>query len=65
MGCVGTSTSRPIIRKESREDTVQLKGKVTFAVPRNVQAAKKSKASEGEDETPKSNAEFREMFVKK
>ncbi|KAK9678015.1 hypothetical protein RND81_11G182000 [Saponaria officinalis] len=51
--------------KESGEDAVQLKGKVTFAVPRNVQTAKKQKAGGVEDETPKSNAEFRDIFIKK
>ncbi|KAL9246096.1 hypothetical protein vseg_019674 [Gypsophila vaccaria] len=51
--------------KESGEDAVQLKGKVTFAVPRNVQTAKKQTTGGAEDETPKSNAEFRDIFLKK
>ncbi|KAI4296137.1 hypothetical protein L6164_036120 [Bauhinia variegata] len=49
-------------------DNFQLKGKNTFAAPRNVRAlgwsANKPKTEEG-DETPKSNEEFRKMFVKK
>lgn len=48
---------------------VQLKGKNTFAVPRNVRplgfTAIKPKSVEGEDETPKSNDEFRNMLLKK
>ncbi|KAI9107339.1 hypothetical protein K1719_021727 [Acacia pycnantha] len=49
-------------------DNIQIKGKNTFAVPRNVRALgwtlNKPKAIE-EDETPKSNDEFRKMFIKK
>lgn len=47
-------------------DNIQLKGKNTFAVPRNVRplgfTANKPKAEEG-DEKPKSNDEFRKMFI--
>lgn len=52
-----------------RHDRIQLKGKNTFAVPRNVRAlgwsANKPKTVEGEEEKPKSNNEFREMLLKK
>ncbi|KRH06029.2 hypothetical protein GLYMA_16G000500v4 [Glycine max] len=48
-------------------DNIQLKGKNTFAVPRNVKplgfTANKLKAEEG-DEKPKSNEEFRKMFIR-
>ncbi|KAJ1385724.1 RNA-binding domain superfamily [Sesbania bispinosa] len=48
-------------------DNIQLKGKNTFAVPRNVRplgfTAKSPKAEEG-DEKPKSNEEFRKMFIR-
>lgn len=52
---------------KSRVDNVQLKGKNTFAAPRNVRAlnlASKSKTNEKQDENPKSNDEFRKMFIK-
>ncbi|XP_027353606.1 squamous cell carcinoma antigen recognized by T-cells 3 isoform X2 [Abrus precatorius] len=53
-------------RKEG-SDNIQLKGKNTFAVPRNVRplgyTANKPKAEEG-DEKPKSNEEFRKMFIR-
>jgi hypothetical protein len=49
-------------------DNFQIKGKNTFAVPRNVRAlgwtANKPKIEEG-DEKPKSNDEFRKMLMKK
>ncbi|KAL2342286.1 hypothetical protein Fmac_010226 [Flemingia macrophylla] len=48
-------------------DNIQLKGKNTFAVPRNVRplgfTANKPK-TEDEDEKPKSNEEFRKMFIR-
>ncbi|KAK7258271.1 hypothetical protein RIF29_23842 [Crotalaria pallida] len=48
-------------------DSVQLKGKNTFAVPRNVRPvgflANKPKAGVVGDEKPKSNDEFRKMFI--
>ncbi|KAJ4846914.1 hypothetical protein Tsubulata_010310 [Turnera subulata] len=49
-------------------DNIQLRGKNTFAVPRNVRplgwAADKPKPAEGGDDNPKSNEEFRKMFIK-
>ena len=54
--------------RKPRVDNVQLKGKNTFAVPRNVSAlnrtADKPKTEEEGDEKPKSNDEFRQMFIK-
>ncbi|KAL6178887.1 hypothetical protein ACLB2K_050404 [Fragaria x ananassa] len=51
-----------------RSDNVLLKGKNTFAVPRNVAAlgwsTNKPKTEDPDDEKPKSNAEFRSMFLK-
>ncbi|KAE8655298.1 ATP-dependent Clp protease ATP-binding subunit ClpX-like [Hibiscus syriacus] len=51
-----------------RDDNIQLKGKNTFAVPRNVKAlgwtANKPGTRTEEDEKPKSNDEFRKMFMK-
>ncbi|XP_028762841.1 squamous cell carcinoma antigen recognized by T-cells 3 [Neltuma alba] len=48
-------------------DNIQIKGKNTFAVPRNVRALgwTSNKPKTEEDETPKSNDEFRKMFIKK
>ncbi|KAE8700797.1 hypothetical protein F3Y22_tig00110556pilonHSYRG00772 [Hibiscus syriacus] len=50
------------------DDNFELKGKNTFAVPRNVKAlgwtANKSGTRTEEDEKPKSNDEFRKMFMK-
>lgn len=56
--------------KSCERDGIQLKGKNTFALPRNVRplgwTANKPKAVEsGEDEKPKSNDEFRQMLLKK
>lgn len=52
--------------KKPGSDSIQFKGKNTFAVPRNVRplgyTANKPKAEEG-DENPKSNEEFRKMFI--
>lgn len=49
-------------------DNIQFKGKNTFAVPRNVRALgcteNKPKAEVG-DEQPKSNEEFRKMFIQR
>ncbi|KAE9595134.1 putative RNA recognition motif domain, LSM-interacting domain, tetratricopeptide-like helical [Lupinus albus] len=54
--------------KKIGNDNVQLKGKNTFAVPRNVRPlgfpANKPKAEEEGDEKPKSNDEFRKMFIR-
>ncbi|EXB80411.1 hypothetical protein L484_010981 [Morus notabilis] len=58
----------PPSTRKPRVDTIQLKGKNTFAVPRNVsalyQTAKKPETEEDDDEKPKSNDEFRKMFIK-
>ncbi|PQQ20561.1 squamous cell carcinoma antigen recognized by T-cells 3 [Prunus yedoensis var. nudiflora] len=49
-------------------DNVQLRGRNTFAIPRNVlalgQTANKPKTAEQGEEKPKSNDEFRNMFLK-
>ncbi|CAB4267689.1 unnamed protein product [Prunus armeniaca] len=49
-------------------DNVQLRGRNTFAIPRNVlalgQTANKPKTEEQGEEKPKSNDEFRNMFLK-
>ena len=54
--------------RKPRVDHIQLKGKNTFAVPRNVstlsRTAKKPETEEQDDEKPKSNDEFRKMFIK-
>ncbi|XP_019418880.1 PREDICTED: squamous cell carcinoma antigen recognized by T-cells 3 isoform X4 [Lupinus angustifolius] len=54
--------------KKRGNDNIQLKGKNTFAVPRNVRPlgfpANKPKAEEEGDEKPKSNDEFRKMFIR-
>ena len=54
--------------RKPRVDHIQLKGKNTFAVPRNVSAlsrtAKKPETEEQDDEKPKSNDEFRKMFIR-
>ncbi|KAK8678948.1 hypothetical protein V6N13_144423 [Hibiscus sabdariffa] len=51
-----------------RHENIQLKGKNTFALPRNVKplgwTANKPGTKTEEDEKPKSNDEFRKMFVK-
>lgn len=51
-----------------KDDNVQLKGRNTFAVPRNVRPLgwidKKKKTEEETDEVPKSNDEFRKMLLK-
>ncbi|KAJ9174854.1 hypothetical protein P3X46_013455 [Hevea brasiliensis] len=46
-----------------RDDNIQLKGKSTFLVPRNVKMNKPKTVKEG-DEQPKSNDEFRKLFIK-
>ncbi|KAL5096235.1 hypothetical protein RYX36_000562 [Vicia faba] len=52
--------------KKPGSNNIQFKGKNTFAMPRNVRplgyTANKPKAEEG-DEKPKSNDEFRKMFI--
>ncbi|ESQ54904.1 hypothetical protein EUTSA_v10024416mg [Eutrema salsugineum] len=49
---------------ERRGNEVELKGKNTFAVPRNVKALGFTTPKPIADETPKSNDEFRNMFLK-
>lgn len=48
-------------------DNIQIKGKNTFAVPRNVRPLGwiSNKPKNEDDEKPKSNDEFRKMFIKK
>lgn len=52
-----------------RGEQVQLTGKNTFARPRSLKPlgwdANKSRTNEAEDEKPKSNDEFRQMFLKR
>ncbi|KAL6517827.1 hypothetical protein OROMI_033528 [Orobanche minor] len=54
-------------QSQSSSSDVQLKGRNTFALPRNVKPlgwSTQSKPQE-EDENPKSNDEFRKMFIRK
>ncbi|KAG4145696.1 hypothetical protein ERO13_D05G110000v2 [Gossypium hirsutum] len=54
-------------RGRKRVENIQFKGKNTFAVPRNVKPlgwTNKPGTREEEDEKPKSNDEFRKMFMK-
>ncbi|KAL2477653.1 embryo defective [Forsythia ovata] len=68
----GRRGPQPQSASHRRGDDVQLKGKNTFAVPRNVRAlgfpsrnkAQSEEAKEVGDEDPKSNDEFRKMFLK-
>uniref|UniRef100_A0A1J3I6W5 Squamous cell carcinoma antigen recognized by T-cells 3 n=1 Tax=Noccaea caerulescens TaxID=107243 RepID=A0A1J3I6W5_NOCCA len=50
---------------ERRGNEVEVKGKNTFAVPRNVKPLGYTTPKPSADETPKSNDEFRNMFLKK
>lgn len=50
---------------ERRGDEVEVRGKNTFAVPRNVKPLGFTTPKPSADETPKSNEEFRNMFLKK
>lgn len=65
----GTSQA-PLDGRKYEIENVRLKGKNTFAVPRNVkplgwaQNKPKKDTAEPSDETPKSNDEFRKMFLK-
>lgn len=65
------STGDESSTSKSREsEGIQLKGKNTFALPRNVKplgwTATKPKADEGgDDEKPKSNDEFRQMLLRR
>ncbi|XVE91288.1 hypothetical protein DITRI_Ditri20bG0141400 [Diplodiscus trichospermus] len=60
------NVSHPSAHK--RVESIQLKGKNTFAVPRNVRplgwTANTTRSREDGDEKPKSNDEFRKMFMK-
>lgn len=47
----------------NQDDNIQLKGKSTFLVPRNVKM-NKPKTVEERDEQPKSNDEFRKLLIK-
>ncbi|KAK7302396.1 hypothetical protein RJT34_13284 [Clitoria ternatea] len=62
-----TDDTSKVSSRKPGSDNIQLKGKNTFAVPRNVRplgfTANKLKAEEG-DEKPKSNEEFRKMFIR-
>lgn len=68
----GRRGPQPHSASQGRGDDVQLIGKNTFAMPRNVQTlgfpsrnkAQSEEAKEVEDENPKSNDEFRKMFLK-
>ncbi|CAN6922054.1 unnamed protein product [Brassica oleracea] len=50
---------------EKRGDEVEVRGKNTFAIPRTVKALGFTTPKPIADETPKSNDEFRNMFLKK
>ncbi|XP_062095032.1 uncharacterized protein LOC133800931 isoform X1 [Humulus lupulus] len=56
------------IARKPRVEHIQLKGKNTFAVPRNVAAlnlnSKKPETQDKDEEQPKSNDEFRKMLTK-
>ncbi|KAL0364956.1 UNVERIFIED_CONTAM: Squamous cell carcinoma antigen recognized by T-cells 3 [Sesamum angustifolium] len=68
----GQNESQAQSSRSRHDEDVQLKGRNTFAVPRNVKPLGWSSRSkpqpegdeEQEDETPKSNDEFRKMFLK-
>lgn len=52
---------------DRQKDDIQLKGRNIFAMPRAVSKSKPNLeqiAEEGGDENPKSNDEFRKMFLK-
>lgn len=77
FGTVGRSTSRGSTAPQKsnystskgRGEQVQLTGKNTFARPRSLKPlgwdANKPRTNEAEDEKPKSNDEFRQMFLKR
>lgn len=50
---------------ERRGNEVEVRGKNTFAVPRNVKPLGYTTPKPSTGETPKSNDEFRNMFLKK
>lgn len=65
----GSGSLRKGTSQKSGDDNVQLKGRNTFAMPRSVRPLGWTKTSGGPeeeagDEKPKSNEEFRKMFMK-
>ncbi|GAV63314.1 RRM_1 domain-containing protein/Lsm_interact domain-containing protein, partial [Cephalotus follicularis] len=69
-GTAGGSTSKEAIEASRKhDDEFQLKGKNTFAMPRNVKplgvTGNKLKNDEDGDDKPKSNDEFRKLLMKK
>lgn len=65
-----SSVSHKETSQKHREEIVQLKGRNTFAMPRSLRPLGWTKTEPGGteeagDEKPKSNDEFRKMFVKK
>lgn len=75
FGTVGRLTTRRSMAllesstSKERGEQVQLTGKNTFARPRSLKPlgwdANKPRTNEAEDEKPKSNDEFRQMFLKR
>ncbi|XP_052192955.1 uncharacterized protein LOC127801673 isoform X2 [Diospyros lotus] len=69
----GSAGTQPQSANHRGDGNIQLTGKNTFAVPRAVRPLgwtdknrkKPEEAQEGEDEKPKSNDEFRKMFLKR
>ena len=68
---ISKGSSVPQLRQSTahkRVESIQLKGKNTFAVPRNVRplgwTTNTPRTKEEGDEKPKSNDEFRKMFMK-
>ncbi|TYH48865.1 hypothetical protein ES332_D10G097000v1 [Gossypium tomentosum] len=64
----GSSVAPQVPHSRKHFESIQLKGKNTFAVPRNVKplgwTTSKPGTKKEEDEKPKSNDEFRKMFMK-
>ncbi|KAA3479507.1 squamous cell carcinoma antigen recognized by T-cells 3-like isoform X3 [Gossypium australe] len=64
----GSSVAPQLPHSRKHFESIQLKGKNTFAVPRNVKplgwTTSKPGTKKEEDEKPKSNDEFRKMFMK-
>ncbi|XP_022940021.1 squamous cell carcinoma antigen recognized by T-cells 3 [Cucurbita moschata] len=62
------ANEQPPAERKDGGNKVELKGKNTFAVPRNVRAlgwtADKPRTAEQEDEKPKTNDEFRKLYFK-
>nr|KJB70772.1 hypothetical protein B456_011G090800 [Gossypium raimondii] len=63
----GSSVAPQVPHSRKHFESIQLKGKNTFAVPRNVKplgwTTSKPGTKKEEDEKPKSNDEFRKMFM--